>query len=569
MIGIKTLTSKIAEFVKRNWLVLFICVLASVFRLMLSRSMGVIYIHGSGYDDTMMYDKAISIVQGNWLGEYYSMTLAKGVGFPLLAAFISILHIPYSLGFHILYVCSCMVFIGAIVPWLKNRWIGMAAYLFILFCPVAFSAQLVRLYRDMGSYIIALFFISCTIGFFVRVSSLRKALPWAGFAGFTLAFACLYREDSQWLIVYLVACLVVCVVVWILHNTKNGKHKKWYQALCLPLAALLGWGVCTTPVLLLNGAYYGTYVAEDFNSGSFARAFQAIYSIDTGEGENPKVVMTQKKQQLLREVSPAFVEVADFLQYVMTDDWYGTGYFTFALRTAVDSAGYYEDSNSANQFYERMAAEINQAVSDGRLKTDTKGIGISPKFYNWMTWPILEATFTGFTYLLSCSGIDPVPPPEPATNEAAIIQHYEEFTHEQLHTNLQYSDGEVVTVQQRQNSWDAWGQGILRGIVTFYKILLPVLFVLFLFSVVGTTVLALRRKAPPLRLWADFLVPFSLLCLTLLRFAMLAYVQVGSAFNTFNNLPYLSACYPVFCTMLALGGLYVLKYRGVWAKPSK
>ncbi len=52
----------------------------------------------------------------------------------------------------------------------------------------------------------------------------------------------------------------------------------------------------------------------------------------------------------------------------------------------------------------------------------------------------------------------------------------------------------------------------------------------------------------------DFLVPFSLLCLVLLRFAMLAYVQVGSAFGTLQNSPYLSGCYPVFFAMLIMGG---------------
>ncbi len=483
----------IADFVKRNWLVLLICVLASLFRLMLSRSMGVSYIHDSVYDDRMMYDKAISILQGDWLGMYGSMTLVKGVGYPLLAAAFSALHIPYSLGFHLLYVFACVLFMAAIAPWVKNKWIAMGAYLFLLYCPVAFAWAISRLYRDIGSYTVVLFFISCTLGFFVRLSSLKRALPWAGFAGATLAFANMYREDSQWLTVYLVICIAVCIVFWLCLYTSGDERKRWYRIICLPLVAVLGWGICVTPVLLMNGKYYGTYVLEDFNSGAFAEAYQAIYKIDAGE-DSPKTVMSVEKCNQLRAVSPAFAEVADFILHDIGGIWYDTGYFTFALRTAVKNAGYYVDAKTTDQFYERMATEINQAVTEGKLLAGVSGIGISPKYYGWMTLPILEATFSGFYYLLSCTNIDTFSPSVVEINDAAEIDHYMNYTHEPLYTDILYSDGTVVSVQNMQTQWDVWGQMVSKTTVQIYKIILPILFALYLLSMAGTTILALRHN---------------------------------------------------------------------------
>ena len=49
-------------------------------------------------DDTVMYEAAKSITEGNWLGEYNWLTLGKYMFFPVWLALLHTLHIPYLLG---------------------------------------------------------------------------------------------------------------------------------------------------------------------------------------------------------------------------------------------------------------------------------------------------------------------------------------------------------------------------------------------------------------------------------------------------------------------------------------
>ena len=58
-----------------------------------------------------MVEMAENIVNGNWLGEYNSKTLIKGVFTPLFISLLYILHIPFLVGKEIFYGISCIIFI--------------------------------------------------------------------------------------------------------------------------------------------------------------------------------------------------------------------------------------------------------------------------------------------------------------------------------------------------------------------------------------------------------------------------------------------------------------------------
>ena len=84
--------------IDKKWLIA-VAVLATILRIMLTNGLMVYFVPGTQYDDIMQISKAFSIIKGNWLGEYGSMTLVKGVGYPLIVAIFNFLNIPYILGF--------------------------------------------------------------------------------------------------------------------------------------------------------------------------------------------------------------------------------------------------------------------------------------------------------------------------------------------------------------------------------------------------------------------------------------------------------------------------------------
>jgi hypothetical protein len=71
----------------------------------------------AGHDDALFWGNAYQIVEGNWLGTYNQMTLAKSSGFSLLLAINAVLGIPVTLLIALLYLLAC----GLIVNTLRGR----------------------------------------------------------------------------------------------------------------------------------------------------------------------------------------------------------------------------------------------------------------------------------------------------------------------------------------------------------------------------------------------------------------------------------------------------------------
>ena len=105
------------------------------------------------YDDQLMCEQANSFVSGDWLGEYNSKTLTKGVFTPLFIALTYFLNIPFLMGKEIFYGISYIVFTLIISKKIKNRFALILIYLVILLNPVEYSAQLSRAYRAEEYYI--------------------------------------------------------------------------------------------------------------------------------------------------------------------------------------------------------------------------------------------------------------------------------------------------------------------------------------------------------------------------------------------------------------------------------
>lgn len=89
--------------VRSPWFFWGVLALATLLRLLCSGGMMVLFLPGTGYDDVMQTGKAITVANGLWLGDYNSLTLVKGAGYPLLAALFHKLGLPFIFAWHLLY----------------------------------------------------------------------------------------------------------------------------------------------------------------------------------------------------------------------------------------------------------------------------------------------------------------------------------------------------------------------------------------------------------------------------------------------------------------------------------
>ena len=101
------------------------------------------------HDDWIMVHLADTLRSGQWLGEYNSLTLTKGMFFPLYLAVINFFHLSYLNVTALLYTVSCMVFVYALRPLVKKPLPRLALYLALLWNPVSYSLPVSYTHLDV------------------------------------------------------------------------------------------------------------------------------------------------------------------------------------------------------------------------------------------------------------------------------------------------------------------------------------------------------------------------------------------------------------------------------------
>ena len=127
----KAMENKILEKIKKYRLIL-ILILLLIIKLIIVQVQPIASKYTMIYDDQLMVEQANNIVSGNWLGEYNSRTLTKGVFTPLFIALMYILHIPFLMGKEIFYGIACIVFTIIISKRIRSKAVLISIYAVIL-----------------------------------------------------------------------------------------------------------------------------------------------------------------------------------------------------------------------------------------------------------------------------------------------------------------------------------------------------------------------------------------------------------------------------------------------------
>jgi len=384
-------------------------VILSAVKLWLIAAIPITAIGASPHDSRLFLNLAHSLIQGEWLGVYNELTLAKGPMYSIWLAFNFYIGLPLLFAQHILYMSAGLILIITLRKLITPQIILVFLYALIIFSPHFDGITRVARHNIYPALSI-LVFAGLVQLYTNRSNKLINFGLWAVFLGFSLTAIWLTREEGIWIIPSIV--LIIAYVVFLTYKTEQLSSVFFTRtAICLlPLLILFG---NLQFVSFINKIYYNTYTVVDVKSESFLSAYGALSRVKHPNWKR-YIPVPKEVRQSIYKASPAFKE----LEYILEERLKGWqkpeclhhpepcgdipgGWFIWALRNAVALAGYYKSGELANQYYTRLAKEINTACVLGSLDCLPERATLMPPLTQKHFKPSIEAFWQGSKLLIT------------------------------------------------------------------------------------------------------------------------------------------------------------------------
>ena len=333
-------------------------------------------IENSGHDDKMMVDIAHSL--GNGGPAYSQYALVKGWMFPLYLRIVRLLRIPYIQSIHILNAALSVLTVYALNE-KKVRPFHYFLYLALVFNPVFASVEvMMRVYRNAFSALMAFTVVIAMIAVYLRrMESKKSIIPWLLLASIALPAFWYSREDSIWLLPFLLGVIAVTTICVALRDKKRAAVL--LVCMLLPIFSLEATTMLTR---LHRQIKYGEPIVNELSEGSFPDVMKAIYAVQMEQEEPLYVDASRAKIRLLYEHSETLKALSPYLEAQM-DRWsqYGrleqnhqnkeveNGWFFWCLRSTVSKSGGFGSLRESQEVFAQIARELETAIDEGKLKT--------------------------------------------------------------------------------------------------------------------------------------------------------------------------------------------------------
>jgi len=357
------------------------------------------------FDDGLFARSAVSLAARNWLGEIDIVTLAKGPGYPLFIAATHQIGIPLKVGEQITYLLG--VALVALAYLLIRRQPISAAVVFVVlaFDPAMFSARAASVGRDYWYAGVTLLFLGAsflTVLFLARGYRMVASVPMAIVAGASGGAFWLCREEGVWIVPSIGLTLVgVPLLEWLNRRRstrsatagqaaddptrpERAAPKGWrrFERIARPIAvSLVAVAAFVIPINIVtakNEKVYGVALISDLSAGAFPQAYGA-WSRVRGVPLHDYVPIGREQREAVYEVSSAARELRPWLedpgnpwnqgacaQLDVCGDYAG-GWMPWVMRIGADLTGHFDTESDFQEFFGRLADEINAACDDGRL----------------------------------------------------------------------------------------------------------------------------------------------------------------------------------------------------------
>jgi hypothetical protein len=346
----------------------------------------------------------------------------------------------------------------------------------------------------------------------------------------------------------------------------------------MPLAGFL------SVVLLvdsMNWWSYGVFRNNELRSGPFVTAYGALARIKHDEWKR-YVVLPRDARQRAYSVSPAARELAPYLEgdagkrWVVASQGYPkpwgcagqptscnneilSGWLVWALRDAVATAGHYRTAREADDYYERLAGEINAACDRQAIPCRDRRDTLAPVWRGHYTRDTLAASAGVLATLIQLNHGQIGVPRSALTAEQATI--FRQTIHGPL-SGVDDADATNTGIRQR---WGELRTTLARHIAAGYATASPSLFAASLVSYVFVLVAWLGIKSAAVSGNA-IAVLTGLLVAVVSRVGLLGFLEATSIPS--NNLLYLLPVVPIYLLFVvssiasaAFAVLAVVRYR--------
>lgn len=534
-------------------------------------SLPLMAIPSAGVDDALFVRHAALILSGQWLGPYSQFTLAKGVGYPLWLALTGGLAIPALLGQALLYAAAAVLLVRALSRWIPQEGALFALLVLLLSNPGLYGTENLRIIRE-GFYTPTLLLILALLLWWVRWSgeALGRRLLLAAGLGLALGVFHLTREESVWILPFLLGCLALRGLAL---------RRGWAGSSWRPEAvALLACGaMAVLPVLAvsaLNARHYGVFRTVEFRDPAFIAAYSALARL--GPEAPSLIVLPRERLPALFAVSPAAAELApyfasergrDYLnvgcqtyRIIPCDDEFRAAWFMWALRDATVVFAGHADAVAIHRFNLRLAEEVNAACARGELSCLPPRHSLAPRFRTAYILPSLRAAWQVWT-----TGLAPVRLPDPRPMRSVYFSGGE--LEPRASAFLDVVRGDLFVDVLRQETTPAYpfpsltverATRILRGLEGWMRawgIIGPLLQVAALLALLALPLL--WRARPERACWPLLALCAGAYLLFATRVALLAYLDTVAIPSV--NMLYLSPAMP--CLLLGLALPLMLLWR--------
>ena len=522
----------------------------------------------SPIDDTLMFEMARSIREGNWLGEYDYLTLGKHSFFALWLAFLNVLHVNFLVGGQLLYAAACLVLLAAVKPLFCTNAARGLVFLAVLWLPASWAQFTLRVYRDNIYPALVLLALGGLVGAFCRFAQpAKKAVPYYVVAGAALAAAWLCHEDNALLLPF-VGCAAAVYLVFLFTSKTAGQKRAKLALLLLPLALWAG-GIAAWKAM--NYRYYGRFIVSDFSQGEFADAMGALTRV-APDAQQRYIPIPYQTRQMLYEISPTLASVQDEIEngdmysrygYADKPEFIANG-IHWMLREAAANAGVYATPETARAFWQAVADEVNAACDAGEVPAGRKHSGVFSPVKAEYILPSLEKFGDEAAELLLFRQTSPRA--ELSRMPAWQAGQWQGFLH------APFSTAAVAgTAQPYFGGVRAAAYTLLDAVTWCMRVLvwpMLALAVLWLCRYVPRCVRGVRQKAPPADM-AGCVLMLGLFLTGLLRLVALAYLFAVSIKLEPASLMYMSPAAAPMMAFLAFAAARWLEgalQPGKWAR---
>ncbi len=369
------------------------------------------------HDDTLGVRVAKNILDGNWLGQWDNLILAKPPGYSI---YLSIAHIfPFEITvFNQILVCAIAFLFSRLLHRIFLRQfkfgeiVSFFIFVYIIFNPYFFSIEMSRVYRTSAHAIFILAFLVLAMSLFYCInifvsghssfdkfkSDLRNHIISLAFV-----YSCLIllRTESYWILLSTVFVGCVFCAFQYLQIRSDRRRAKQLRNIA-PAMLFLSVVTYLIPISLIgqiNNTKYGSPLIENYYSGNFANAIKDWQRVEEGKDPRAYIVVSNKQREAVYEISGNAARLKPYLELGPGVSWLGEAcnsplqlcdnsgpWFPWLLRDAVISADIASDEIAFQDFFKQISSDIKNACTNGKLTCGPIGLGVGAK-------PLMELPF--------------------------------------------------------------------------------------------------------------------------------------------------------------------------------